>query len=175
MQSGQDKELIHRLQENLERIRGAAGWTAQRLADEIGVSRQTISSIENGRSVMTKTQYLAIRTVLNFEIAEKGNDTLAVALSQYVDAPACVLPVDANVDEGKTESGSKASAEIANSPKDSKTSAIKGLSMLTVALSPVLAGAVAGIAIADKATGKTLSKVFRDFIEVATKSHSSRK
>lgn len=172
MQDSRDEELIHRLQENLERIRGAAGWTSQRLADEIGVSRQTISSIENGRSTMSKTQYLAIRTVLNFEIVERGNDALAVALSQYVDVPAGVSFAGTDVDKRKSENS--VLAQAVDPLKGTKTSTVAGLSMLTAALSPVLAGAAVGVLIANKSANKAFLKVFRDFAKAVTEFHSSR-
>ena len=37
------------MQNSLPERRAAAGWSQQRLADELGVSRQTIISIEKGR------------------------------------------------------------------------------------------------------------------------------
>lgn len=33
----------------LQELRGQRGWTQAQLADEVGVSRQTINSIETGR------------------------------------------------------------------------------------------------------------------------------
>ena len=80
-----DESIISRFQENLETIRKVAGWTSQELADEIGVTRQTISNLESGRSKMTKTQYLALRTVLNFEIIQNDNRSLATIVKSLVD------------------------------------------------------------------------------------------
>ena len=80
MTSKEDQAKILLMQQNLAALRGHAGWTAQRLADEIGVSKQTISNIETGKSSLTKTQYLAMRTVFNFEALERNNVRLAQAL-----------------------------------------------------------------------------------------------
>lgn len=79
---------IARLQRNLADIRKSAGWTAERLGDEIGVSRQTIGNLEKGRSPLNKTQYIAIRAVLNQEAARTGNAELVDMLAERVDGPA---------------------------------------------------------------------------------------
>jgi putative transcriptional regulator len=39
--------ILNRVRE----MRGERGWTQQELADQVGVSRQSINSIENGRYV----------------------------------------------------------------------------------------------------------------------------
>ncbi len=68
---------LSRLQKNLALIRSCAGWTAAALAEKLGVKRQTISTIEQGEEKykMTKMQYLAIRKVLDDEIAASKEDT----------------------------------------------------------------------------------------------------
>jgi transcriptional regulator with XRE-family HTH domain len=45
-----DEELINRLQSYLETIRKTAGWTGERLADELGITKQTVSSLETGKN-----------------------------------------------------------------------------------------------------------------------------
>ena len=55
---------ITKLQNNLLLIRNAGGWTAEVFGDMIGVTKQTISNLENKKTEMTKTQYIAIRAVL---------------------------------------------------------------------------------------------------------------
>ncbi|MHC1784344.1 MAG: helix-turn-helix transcriptional regulator [Anaerolineaceae bacterium] len=37
------------MENKIESLRGQLGWTQQELADQVGVSRQTIISLENGR------------------------------------------------------------------------------------------------------------------------------
>ena len=68
-------EEIARMQEHLLLIRRAVGWTAEEFGDRIGVTRQTINNIESGRSRLTKTQYLAMRSVLDAEILRAPEDT----------------------------------------------------------------------------------------------------
>ena len=55
------------LQKNLYSIRKIAGWTSEQLGEKIGVTKQTISNLENGKTPMTLTQYIAIRSVIDFE------------------------------------------------------------------------------------------------------------
>ena len=56
-----DDELVSRLQAHLSTIRKAAGWSGERLANELGITKQTVSSLETGKTQMTKMHYLAIR------------------------------------------------------------------------------------------------------------------
>lgn len=117
-----DESIICRFQENLEKIRKVAGWTSQELADEIGVTRQTISNLESGRSKMTKTQYLALRTVLSFEIIQNDNRPLATIVKSLVD-------------DMELPAGYEASLNPASRSRDrkGKNAAMTGLSVLTAA------------------------------------------
>lgn len=80
---------IERLQENLLLLRRAAGWTAEELGDRIGVTRQTINNLEMKRSKLNKTQYIAIRAVLDAEMKASPKDTglLRCLLEVFVDNP----------------------------------------------------------------------------------------
>lgn len=82
---------ISRLQRHLPLIRSCAGWTAATLGEKLGVKRQTISTIEQGEDKykMTRMQYLAIRKVLDDEIAATKDETqmLAAVLDAVVDHP----------------------------------------------------------------------------------------
>lgn len=73
---------ISRLQDNLAAIRRIAGWTAEQLGERIGVTKQTISNLENKKTPMTLTQYIAIRAVLDYEIKNNPNN---LVLPQVVD------------------------------------------------------------------------------------------
>ena len=74
---------INQLQNCLQLIRQAGGWSAEEFGDMIGVTKQTISNLENNKTPMSKTQYIAIRAVLDGEIEERGeNDQF---LSSFVD------------------------------------------------------------------------------------------
>ena len=67
-----------KLQKHLQLIRNAAGWTAEELGHKIGVTKQTISNLENQKTKMSKTQYLAIQMVISQKIATTSDDlTLA--------------------------------------------------------------------------------------------------
>lgn len=79
---------IAKLQSNLSSIRKIAGWTAQDLGKKIGVTKQTISNLENQKTEMTVTQYIAIRTVLDYEIANNSeNELLAQVVPLLLDVP----------------------------------------------------------------------------------------
>ena len=67
---------IQYLQENLQSIRKIAKWTAEDLGKKIGVTKQTISNLENNRTRMNLTQYIAIRTVLEYEVKKNKENVL---------------------------------------------------------------------------------------------------
>ncbi|KAF5045670.1 hypothetical protein DSECCO2_478810 [anaerobic digester metagenome] len=77
------------LQKNLAPIRTIAGWTAEDLGDLIGVTKQTISNLENEKSQMSLTQYIAIRTMLDYKIKENRetnkDDTLEKVVKMLLD------------------------------------------------------------------------------------------
>ncbi|MBL6537746.1 helix-turn-helix transcriptional regulator [Streptococcus suis] len=58
------------MQANLKEIRETIGWTSEDLATLIGVTKQTISNLETNRSKLSKLHYIAIRTVVEFEIEQ---------------------------------------------------------------------------------------------------------
>lgn len=82
------KEVI-RMQKYLLLIRRTVGWTAKEFGEKIGVTRQTINNIEGGRYDLTKTQYIAMRSVLDAEMAQSPEDTemLRTLLEILVDHP----------------------------------------------------------------------------------------
>ena len=57
------EDQIH-LQENLNGIRILYNISAEELGNEIGMSRQSINNLENGKTQISKTIYLAIIKVL---------------------------------------------------------------------------------------------------------------
>lgn len=80
-----DKDIT-KLQNNLLLIRNAGGWTAEEFGDKLGVTKQTISNLENKKTEMTKIQYIAIRAVLDYEMEKNPNNELlrsAVNLAFY--------------------------------------------------------------------------------------------
>lgn len=91
-QSLQQRAQIARLQKNLCALRRIAGWTMEGLGDRIGVTKQTISNLENPnkKAKMTLTQYLAIRSVLDYEAAQrlakdKTDTLLLLAIRKILD------------------------------------------------------------------------------------------
>ena len=82
---------IERMQKHLGLIRRAVGWSAEEFGDRIGVTRQTINNIEAvpPRSKLTKTQYIAMRSILDVEIRQHPEDTamLRLLLDVFVDHP----------------------------------------------------------------------------------------
>ena len=87
MGSKDEKGLkIGLLQKNLQTIRQIAGWTLEEFAERIGVTKQTISNLERMKTKMNLTQYLAIRSVLDYEMKEHSeNDTLPKAIALLLD------------------------------------------------------------------------------------------
>ena len=82
------QQEIKRLQENLGTIRKIAGWTTQNLGERIGVTKQTISNLENQKTEMTLTQYIAIRTVIDYEIENnKSHEVLPRVVHILLDVP----------------------------------------------------------------------------------------
>lgn len=76
-----------RLQKNLSVIRKLAGWTAADLGERIGITKQSISNLETGKSKLTKTQCLAIWAVLDLEMeAHPENEALKQAIHILLDA-----------------------------------------------------------------------------------------
>lgn len=75
-----------KLQKYLPLIRSTAGWTAEELGNKIGVTKQTISNLENQKTRMSKIQYLAIQMVISQKIATTQDDlTLAKVMRLVMD------------------------------------------------------------------------------------------
>ena len=86
-----NNEKIERLQGCLLLIRRSLGWSATEMGNRIGVVRQTINNLEGNTEKyrMSKTQYLAIRMVLDEEIKNAPEKTtlLRAILEMLVDHP----------------------------------------------------------------------------------------
>jgi len=57
--------IILNMQKKIKLIRQVFDVNIMTFAEMIGVTRQTIYNIENGKTILTKTQFLAICQVLN--------------------------------------------------------------------------------------------------------------
>ena len=139
---------IERLQNSLALIRKAGGWSAEEFGDMIGVTKQTISNLENKKTSMSKTQYIAIRAVLDYEISERKDDmTLASTVN------VCLNSEDLSADDLK-----KAQAFVDGATRTGldKAAMVGGLgaligvvaaeAILTPLAAPVLAGSTMWIA-----------------------------
>lgn len=80
---------IERMQKYLLLIRRTVGWTAEEFGERIGVTRQTINNLEAGRNKLNKTQYIAMRSVLDAEIHQYLEETemLKLILDVFIDHP----------------------------------------------------------------------------------------
>lgn len=58
------------MRNSLPELRQASGWSQQRLADELGVSRQTVISIEKGRFDPSLPLAFAIAALFELRIEE---------------------------------------------------------------------------------------------------------
>ena len=89
---------IQRMQDNLLLIRRAIGCTASEFGEQIGVTRQTINNIESGRNKLTKTQYIAMRSVIDAEIVKHPEETkmVKILLDMLIDHPENYLKADYN-------------------------------------------------------------------------------
>lgn len=86
---GGDELMIEVMQRYLPSLRKIAGWTAEDLGKRLGVTKQTISNLENKKVNMTKIQYIALRVIFENEIRNVAtNVTLkrAICILFYNDA-----------------------------------------------------------------------------------------
>lgn len=140
-QFDQRQKQINRLQENLSSIRKIAGWTAEVLGNKIGVTKQTISNLENNKTPMNFTQYIAIRSVLDAEIEQNKENKV---LPQVI---AILLDIDNELDNDEYEEIQK-SVETVSAVA---SGGIKGAALLSAltALSPVVIGLLSSVKISD--------------------------
>lgn len=66
---------IQIMQDNLCELRKIAGWTAEVLSEKLGVTKQTISNLENKKVKLSRIQYIAIRAIFECEMASNSNNT----------------------------------------------------------------------------------------------------
>ena len=83
------KTEIENFKKEFPLIKKMVGWSDKEFGDKVGVSRQTINNLENGKYGLTKTLYIAMRYVLDEEINAKPEETkmLKVYLDAFVDHP----------------------------------------------------------------------------------------
>lgn len=77
------ERMINTMQNSLKVVRQVCGWSAHELGEYIGVTRQTINNIENQKTSMSATQYIALCAVLDKKIKEEPHlmQTVVAVLS----------------------------------------------------------------------------------------------
>lgn len=151
---------IKRLQDIMLLLRRTAGWSAEEFGNRIGITRQQVSNLEKHKSKLSKTQYIAIRAVLDAEMNEYPEDTEAMRyiLEVFVDNP------DKYDEDTRREFLSKANMLTpsilagATARKDVSKELVKVISALGIA------SIVAGVALPLVGFGTTtwLTKILRD-------------
>ncbi len=68
-----EEERIKLLQDNLRTIRLLCGWTLDEFGRRLGVTKQTISRLENGKVELNRAMYIAIRAILEERCSEEKN------------------------------------------------------------------------------------------------------
>lgn len=130
-----ENQEIRILQKNLKTIRTILNWTLEEFANKIGVTKQTISNLENLKTEMTKIQYIAIRTILDYEVETGPRDNgLAEVLTLLFD------------DEKKLK-GSLSEDKRSDAAKIVATATSSGLaaSLILPALVPLIGAVSVGI------------------------------
>lgn len=151
---------IERLQSVLLLVRRSVGWTTAEFGDRIGVTRQTINNLERGRNNLTKTQYIAMRSVLDAEIAKFPDDTvmLRFILDAFVDHPEKY----SNEDKEKMLNKANLLAPAISAGTSSREDVSKEW-LAAVTSIGVITGAIAGlISIGLGVTSEWLSKILSD-------------
>jgi len=149
------QKQIQMLQQNLCSIRKIAGWTAEQLGEKIGVTKQTISNLENSKTPMSLTQYIAIRSILDYEIASKPDNTV---LPQVIDI---LVDKGAELEEENYSEIKETVDTVAASASTGKTGAALAKIFASL-LTPERIGLIVGIVIAT-ADGKSswLKKILK--------------
>lgn len=149
---------IKRLQNVLLLVRRAVGWTAAEFGDRIGVTRQTINNLERGRNNLTKTQYIAMRSVLDAEIAKFPNETvmLRFILNAFVDHPEKYSKEDKEIISNKANLLAPAILAGASSREDVSKEWIAAIASIGVITGAMLVGIGLG------ATSEWLLKILSD-------------
>jgi DNA-binding XRE family transcriptional regulator len=134
------EKQINKLQQNLSSIRKIAGWTAEVLGNKIGVTKQTISNLENQKTPMNFTQYIAIRSVLDYEIENnQENEVLPKVVALLLDSGDELN--DDNYTRVQDVAGTIAASAVGGTP----TSKLDGVFALLTASLPLIVPIVGAI------------------------------
>lgn len=135
------QKQVQLLQQNLCSIRKIAGWTAEQLGEKIGVTKQTISNLENLKTPMNLTQYIAIRSILDYEI-ESNRDN--IVLPQVIDI---LVDKGAELEEENYYEIKETVDTVAASASDGKTGIPLAKIFTTLLKSPSVVNALAVLGI----------------------------
>jgi transcriptional regulator with XRE-family HTH domain len=146
---------ISKLQDNLLVIRKVAGWTTTELGNLIGVTKQTISNLENKKTTMTKTQYIAIRAILDYKISSNTDN---IVLAQVVD----ILLNSDDIPEEEQEKVQNTMAFVSGAAEKglSSTVIVAGMAALLGAIGYAMDG-TRGAVLALTSSPKWLSKILK--------------
>lgn len=84
---------VHKLAKSLKNLRCMCGWSQEVLASYIGVTRQTIISIEKGKREMTWTMFLALTLLF---LANNNTKDEFISLGICTDGLAKFLSISKN-------------------------------------------------------------------------------
>lgn len=120
MRESYNDDDIARLQNCLAAIRLTGGWSSETFGNMMGVSKSTISNLENGKVAMSKSRYESIRAVLNKESKKSKDNYLSTMIS---------ILTDRNLPESKIEAikAFVMGASISKLSKDSIIASVKAI------------------------------------------------
>ena len=132
-----EEREIAELQNNLEMLRKLFGWTAEQLGNRLGVTKQTILNLEHGKPVMSKIQYIAIRSVMETEAMRREGEEKENLLK--------VLSLVFNEDKSITEEQREKALDAAKvvSTATAAGAGVTAMGVLTGSLTALGIGAVA--------------------------------
>jgi DNA-binding XRE family transcriptional regulator len=132
-----EEREIAELQNNLEMLRKLFGWTAEQLGNRLGVTKQTILNLEHGKPVMSKIQYIAIRSVMETEAMSREGEEKENLLK--------VLSLVFNEDKSITEEQREKALDAAKvvSTATAAGAGVTAMGVLTGSLTALGIGAVA--------------------------------
>ena len=128
-----EEREIAELQDNLEMLRKLFGWTAEQLGNRLGVTKQTILNLEHGKPVMSKIQYIAIRSVMEAEAMSREGEERENLLK--------VLRLVFNEDKTVTEEQRAKALDAAKVISTATAGSLGALGIGAIAINPALVAA----------------------------------
>ena len=152
-----DKEITI-MQNHHKELRKLAGWTAEELGNKLGMSKQSISALENGSTKLNQLHYLALIHLFETECKEKpDNEVLQKVMELLFNDPDYYEKNHASID--------KNISDVANAISSGLSGATVGLltaSLINPFFAPIGAiagGAAAGGAVVGGALGAGIAAI----------------